>query len=158
MAQYFNVQIVKIEDNSIYSEAIHYAKDYAACKQIPRNCVIDGEKSNSLHLTAGKGQAYAYFAHANAEKGKVFYIKLDPQEFVNLNSMKYELRANMIVPNVGKLETPKGFFTKMNAEALKEAELTQSEEKAETPTAEPEKAETPEPAPQRNGKRNRVTA
>jgi hypothetical protein len=159
MAQYFNVQIVNIEDNSVFSEAVHYAKDYAACKQIPRNCVIDGEVSNSLQLTAGKGQAYAYFAHPAAEKGKVFYIKLEPQEFVNLNSRKFELRAKMIVPNVGKLETPKGFFTKMNAEALKEAELTQSETPAPGAYVNPASAEeTPaDPAPKRN-KREKASA
>lgn len=160
MAQYFNVQIVNLEDNSVFSENIHYAKDYAACKQIPRNCVIDGEQSNSLQLTAGKGQAYAYFAHPAAEKGKVFYIKLDPQEFVNLNSRKYELRAKMIIPTVGKLETPKGFFTRMNAEAIAEAELqAKTDEPAPGAYVNPaSEAETPaEPAPTRN-KRNRQPA
>jgi hypothetical protein len=125
MAQFFNVQIVNVETNEIYSNNVHFAKDYAPCKQIPRNCIVDGNVSNSLQLTLGKGQSYAYFAHPAAEKGKVFYIKLDPQEFVNLNSRKFELHAQISVPNVGKLETPKGFYTRMNAEAIAEAELTQ---------------------------------
>ena len=123
MAQFFKVQIVNVETNEVYSDSVHFAKDYAACKQIPRNCVIDGEVSNSLQLTNGKAQSYAYFAHEAAEKGKVFYVKLTPQEFVNLNSRKFEFRAQMFVPTIGKLETPKGFFTKMDSAAIADAEI-----------------------------------